>query len=109
MVADARTFGKIAAANALSDIYAMGGIPLYALNIVCFPKDADNRLLSEILEGGAEKCREAGASLAGGHSIYGDDIKYGLAVTGMVPIDRFYRNNTPRVTGNKSRRRGFEI
>jgi len=97
MVADARTFGRIAAANALSDIYAMGGKPLYALNIVCFPKDLDKQVLQEILTGGAEKCAEAGATLAGGHSIYDDGIKYGLAVTGIADTDRFYRNNTPRV------------
>jgi len=97
MVADAETFGKIAAANALSDIYAMGGKPLYALNIVCFPRELDNRLLQEILAGGAEKCTEAGAVLAGGHSIYDDGIKYGLAVTGVAETDKFYRNDTPRV------------
>jgi len=97
MVADARTYGRITAANALSDIYAMGGTPLYALNIVCFPKDLDKRVLKEILAGGAEKCKEAGALLVGGHSIYDEGIKYGLAVTGTADIDRFYRNNTPRV------------
>ena len=96
MVADARTYGKITAANALSDIYAMGGKPLYALNIVCFPKNLDKRLLKEILAGGAEKCKEAGALLVGGHSIYDDVIKYGLAVTGIADTNRFYRNNTPR-------------
>jgi len=96
MVRDAKTFGKIAAANALSDIYAMGGKPLYALNLVCFPQEADNRLLQEILAGGAEKCTEAGVSLAGGHSIYDDVIKYGLAVTGIAETNKFYRNNTPR-------------
>ena len=97
MVKDAKIFGKIATANALSDIYAMGGEPLYALNIVCFPKNADIRILSEILEGGAEACREAGCLLTGGHSIYGDEIKYGLAVTGIAPMNKFYRNNTPRI------------
>jgi len=97
MVSDARAFGRIAAANALSDIFAMGGKPLYALNIVCFPQGLDKRLMQEILAGGAEKCDEAGAVLAGGHSIYDDGIKYGLAVTGIAEIDRFYRNNTPRV------------
>jgi len=96
MVADAKTFGRIAAANALSDIYAMGGKPLYALNIVCFPHEPGVRLLQEILAGGAEKCEEAGALLAGGHSIYDEGIKYGLAVTGVVENDKFYRNNTPR-------------
>jgi len=97
MVADARTFGRIAAANALSDIYAMGGKPLYALNIVCFPQDLDKRILQEILAGGAEKCAEAGALLAGGHSIYDDGIKYGLAVTGIAEADKYYCNNTPRI------------
>ena len=97
MVADARTFGRIAAANALSDIYAMGGKPLYALNIVCFPQDLENLLLQEILAGGAEKCAEANATLAGGHSIYDSGIKYGLAVTGIAENNKFYRNNTPRV------------
>jgi len=97
MVADAKTFGKIAAANALSDIYAMGGKPLYTLNIVCFPQNADNRLLREILAGGAEKCTEAGALPAGGHSIYDESIKYGLAVTGIVDTNKFHRNNTPRI------------
>ena len=100
MVADAKTFGRITAANALSDIYAMGGKPLYALNIVCFPQALDRRLLQEILAGGAQKCQEAGALLAGGHSIYDEGIKYGLAVTGIVDNDRFYRNNTPK-SGDK--------
>jgi len=100
MVADARNFGRIAAANALSDIYAMGGTPLYALNIVCFPKDLDKRVLQEILAGGAEKCAEAGALLVGGHSIYDEGVKYGLAVTGIADTDNFYRNNTPR-SGDK--------
>ena len=96
MVADAKTYGRIAAANALSDIYAMGGKPLYALNLVCFPQKLDKRLLQEILSGGAEKCVEACALPVGGHSIYDDGIKYGLAVTGIAEIDRFYRNNTPK-------------
>jgi len=100
MVADAKSFGKIAAANALSDIYAMGGSPLYALNIVCFPQDLDKRILQEILAGGAEKCAEAGAVLAGGHSIYDEGIKYGLAVTGIAETDKFHRNNTP-LAGDK--------
>ena len=97
MVDDAKSFGKIAAANALSDIYAMGGKPLYALNIVCFPQGLDKKILQEILSGGAEKCAEAGATLAGGHSIYDEGIKYGLAVTGIADTSKFLRNNTPRV------------
>jgi len=97
MVADAKTFGKIAAANALSDIYAMGGQPFYALNILCIPNEMDNNLISEILAGGSEKCKEAGAILAGGHSIYDETVKYGLAVTGKAEINKFLRNNTPKI------------
>jgi len=96
MIPDATAFGRIAAANALSDIYAMGGKPLYALNIVCFPQSLDKTLLHDILAGGSEKCAEAGAALAGGHSIYDDVIKYGLAVTGIVDTDKFYRNDSLR-------------
>ena len=97
MVRNAKTYGKIAAANALSDIYAMGGRPLYALNMVCFPQSLDQSILKDILAGGMEKCTEAGALLAGGHSIYDNEIKYGLAVTGIADTDRLYRNNTPRI------------
>ena len=96
-VSDAAAFGRIAAANAFSDIYAMGGRPLYALNIVCYPRDLNHDLLRDILAGGMEKCAEAGAFLAGGHSIYDSEIKYGLAVTGIAENGRFYRNNTLRV------------
>ena len=97
MVSDAKTFGRIAAANALSDIYAMGGKPLYALNLVCYPQELDMSLLSEIISGGMEKCAEAGVYLAGGHSIYDKEIKYGIAVTGIAQTQKIYRNNTPRV------------
>ncbi len=93
MVDDPRTFGRIAAANALSDIYAMGGVPLFGLNLVCFPQTMDKAILGEILAGGAEKIVEAGAVVAGGHSIYDSSLKYGLAVTGRVNPDKFYRNN----------------
>ncbi len=96
MVNDPFMFGKIAAANALSDVYAMGGEPLFALNLVCFPEKMDKAILSEILAGGAEKLREAGAALAGGHSIFDHEIKYGLAVTGQVHPDKLLRNNTCR-------------
>ena len=96
MIDDGRTFGMIAAANALSDIYAMGGKPLTALNIVCFPQSADISLLGEIMRGGEEKVTESGAVLAGGHSIYDKEPKYGLAVTGTVQNDRIIRNNTPK-------------
>ena len=95
MVDDALTFGRIAAANALSDIYAMGGRPITALNLVCFPESYDLKILGDIMRGGAEKVAEAGAVLAGGHSIYDREPKYGLAVTGIVKNDRIIRNNTP--------------
>ena len=94
MINDPYIFGKIAAANALSDIYAMGGKPLFALNIVSFPEKLDREILKQILTGGAEKVSEAGAIIAGGHSIYDKSIKYGLSVTGMVDVEKVIRNNT---------------
>ena len=100
MVDDPKTFGRIAAANALSDVYAMGAKPLTALNLVCFPQSMDTGILKEILTGGAEKAVEASAVLAGGHSIYDKEPKYGMAVTGVVENDKILRNNTP-VTGYK--------
>ncbi len=85
IVNDPYDFGRIAAANALSDVYAMGGRPLTAMNIVCFPvKDMDKAILREILRGGLEKIHEAGAVLVGGHSVEDPEIKYGLSVTGVV-------------------------
>lgn len=95
MVDDPRLFGRIAAANALSDVYAMGGRPVLALNLVTFPQKADKEVLGEILRGRAEKVREAGALIGGGHSIYDHEPKYGLAVSGLVQPDRIWRNNTP--------------
>jgi len=100
MTDDPYTFGKIAAANALSDVYAMGGKPLLALNLTCFPEDLPLEAVGEILRGGAEKLTEAGAVLAGGHSIYGDDVKYGLSVTGTTTRQNLQRNNTP-ASGHK--------
>jgi len=100
MVNNPKTFGRIAAANALSDIYAMGGSPITALNLVCFPQSMDMEILREILTGGAEKVAEASAVLAGGHSIYDKEPKYGLAVTGIVENNKIIRNNTPE-TGHK--------
>jgi len=97
MVNDPITFGKIAAANALSDIYAMGGKPITALNLVCFPQSMDMEILREILQGGAEKVAEASAVLAGGHSIYDKEPKYGLAVTGIVENEEIIRNDTPAI------------
>ncbi len=89
IVDDPYWFGAIAAANALSDVYAMGGRPVTALNLVSFPiTKLDGRILAEILRGGAEKVAEAGAVLIGGHSIDGPEPTYGLAVTGLVHPDR---------------------
>lgn len=93
MVEDPYIFGKIAATNALSDIYAMGGTVKTALNIVCFPEKMDLNILGEIMRGGAEKVIEAGGTLAGGHSIADSDVKYGLSVTGTVHPDKIYPNN----------------
>ncbi len=90
-------FGRIAAANSLSDIYAMGGRPLFALNLVMFPsKKLGVEVLRGILQGGGEKVAEAGASLAGGHSVEDEEPKYGLAVTGVVPPDRILTNSQVR-------------
>ena len=92
MVEDPYIFGQIAAANALSDIYAMGGQVKTALNIVCFPEAMDLNVLGKILLGGSEKVREAGGVLAGGHSIADADVKYGLSVTGVIHPDRIRTN-----------------
>jgi selenide,water dikinase len=93
IVDDPFRFGQIAAANALSDVYAMGGKPLTALNVVAFPiKKMDRNILKEILRGGLSKIQESGALLIGGHSIDDDDIKYGLAVTGVVHPDKILTN-----------------
>lgn len=93
MVDDPYLFGQIAAANALSDIYAMGGEVKTALNIVCFPEHMNLNILGEILRGGSEKVIEAGGVLAGGHSIADADVKYGLSVIGTVHPDQLYANN----------------
>lgn len=88
VVDDPYAFGAIAAANALSDIYAMGGEPLLAINLVAFPDGLGMELLTEILRGGAEKVREAGAVIAGGHTVTDKEPKYGLAVTGIIHPER---------------------
>lgn len=93
MVEDPYTFGQIAAANALSDVYAMGGEVKTALNLVCFPEEMDLNILGEILRGGAEKVAEAGGILAGGHSIADTGVKYGLSVTGLVDPKHLYAND----------------
>ena len=93
IVNDPYDFGRIAAANALSDVYAMGGRPLTAMNIVCFPiTTMDKGILKEILRGGLEKIHEAGAVLAGGHSVDDVELKYGLSVTGLVSPDKVWTN-----------------
>lgn len=93
MVDDPYIFGQIAAANALSDVYAMGGEVKTALNLVCFPENMDLNVLGEILRGGAEKVAEAGGILAGGHSIADTGVKYGLSVTGLVDSHHLYAND----------------
>jgi selenide,water dikinase len=92
IVDDPYDFGAIAAANALSDVYAMGGRPLTALNLVGFPDELDVEVLGEILRGGAEKSREAGIDLVGGHTIKSEEPIYGLAVTGIVHPARIVSN-----------------
>ncbi len=93
IVDDPYMFGQIAAANSLSDIYAMGGKPLTAMNIVCFPiKTMDISVLREILRGGLDKLKEAGATLAGGHSVEDAELKYGLSVTGVIHPSRVLTN-----------------
>lgn len=88
VVDDPYLFGQIAAANALSDVYAMGGQPILAMNIVGFPSCLETEILSQILQGGADKVKEAGASLCGGHTVVDEEPKYGLSVTGTVaPAD----------------------
>jgi selenide,water dikinase len=93
VVDDPFTYGQIAAANALSDVYAMGGEPRTALNIVCWPQSGlPGEMLSEILRGGTEKAREAGVIVVGGHSVADEEVKYGMAVTGIIDPRRIIRN-----------------
>lgn len=96
VVDDAYTFGAIAAANALSDIYAMGGDPLFALNLAGFPDDLDPAILTEILRGGADKVREAGAMTAGGHTVTDHEPKYGLVAIGLVHPARIFTKGGAR-------------
>ena len=93
LVDDPYTFGQIAAANAMSDIYAMGGMPRTALNIVCWPQTGlPHSMLGEILRGGADKAQEAGAVIVGGHTVADEEVKYGMAVTGIINPNRIIRN-----------------
>ncbi len=92
VVDDPYTFGQIAATNSLSDVYAMGGKPVVALNIVCFPNCLSIDILGEILKGGADKVLESGAVVVGGHSVQDDEPKYGLSVTGVVHPNKVLKN-----------------
>ena len=98
IVDDPYTFGQIAAVNALSDIYAMGGTPLCAMNIACFPSNKmDIAVLQQTLAGGLSKIHEAGAVLVGGHTVTDEEFKYGLAVTGKVHPDKIVTNHGARI------------
>ena len=93
IVDDPYTFGQIAATNALNDVYAMGGKPMTAMNIVCFPiKTMDISVLREVLRGGLDKMREVGVLLVGGHSVEDNEIKYGLSVTGLIHPEKVLFN-----------------
>ena len=92
VVDDPYTFGQVAAANSLSDIYAMGGEPVLALNIVAFPNCLSPDVLAEILKGGASKVMEAEATVAGGHSVEDDEPKYGMCITGFIKPDKVFKN-----------------
>jgi len=97
LVDDPFTFGRIAATNAISDVYAMGGRPVTALNLVFFPAcTLGGTVLAEILRGGQYAMKEAGVCLVGGHTVEDDELKYGLAVTGLIHPEQIVRNNTPR-------------
>lgn len=94
---DPYLFGQIAAANSLSDVYAMGGRPINAMNVCCFPQEGvEPQVLADILRGGLSKIHEAGAILLGGHTVKDTELKYGLSVTGVVHPDRILRNSTAR-------------
>lgn len=94
MVDDPYAYGQIAAANALSDVYAMGGTPKLAMNILCVPEDMDKEIVSQILQGGYAKCKEADAIICGGHSIKDKEPKYGLCVSGFIAPDKILKNST---------------
>ncbi|HPX93497.1 MAG TPA: selenide, water dikinase SelD [Bacillota bacterium] len=95
IVDDPFDYGRIAAANALSDVYAMGAVPKTALNLLCFSSCLDLAVVRRILEGGADKCMEAGVTVAGGHSIEDEEPKFGLSVMGLCHPDQIRRNDTP--------------
>lgn len=94
VVDDPYSYGQIAAANSLSDVYAMGGRPKLAMNILCMPEDLDKKIVLEILQGGYSKCNEAGAIVCGGHTIKDNEPKYGLCVSGFVNPEKVLKNST---------------
>ncbi len=96
IVDDAYTFGQIAAVNSLSDVYAMGGRPLSALALVCFPEKGDVAVLEQVLAGGLSKMMEAGCTVIGGHSIRDEELKFGYAVTGLIHPERVLANSGAR-------------
>jgi len=97
VVDDPRTFGRVAAANSISDVYAMGGTPIMSLNLLGYPPvGLPNWVLGEILAGSGEICAQAGCAVAGGHTVRDDEVKFGLSVTGTVHPDRILRNSTAR-------------
>ena len=95
-VDDSYTYGQISAANSMSDIYAMGGTPIIGLNIAAFPKKFSIEIINRILLGAKEKCDEANLSIIGGHTIYDEEPKYGLAVIGTINCDEIKKNNTAK-------------
>jgi selenide, water dikinase len=98
VVDDAHTFGRVAAANSISDVYAMGGIPLMAINLLGYPPvGLPSHILGEILVGAGTVCAEAGCAVAGGHTVRDDEVKFGLSVTGEVHPDRILRNSTAQI------------
>lgn len=97
MIDDPYIFGQIAASNSLSDVYAMGGTPIVAMNIVCFPSCHDMNVLAEILKGGFDKVKESGALLVGGHTVDDKEPKYGLSVSGTVHPDNVLSNATAKI------------
>ncbi len=97
MIDDPYVFGQIAAANSLSDVYAMGGKPIVAMNIVCFPACHDMDVLAEIMKGGFDKVRESGALLVGGHTVDDKEPKYGLSVSGIAHPNKILSNATSKI------------
>ena len=96
IVDDPFDYGRIAAANALSDVYAMGGKPRLAMNVLCIPEDLDQEITLDILRGGQDRCREAGAVICGGHTIKDNEPKYGLCVSGFVSPSKVMKNSSAK-------------